>query len=698
MGLWTLAVAVVVSIGSAGDRVQDASPAPPESSSEGTRRIAVTPFGVADGVPDVLGAVVADVLVSAIDAPDVELVERQRIGRVLDEQAFAVSGLTQPGEAVRLGRIADIRWILIGDLYRVDGVYVASGRLVDAETGSIHDRARGSVQFRTVDDMPARMADLAATLGLRANTVDEDDVAPDARSMVDALVGAVSPDDPHGLSLAIDPGGSVIRVGTALNAALEVERPGFLTLLAIDAAGRISRLVPNDRISELVLRPGDPRSLPSDLGFRMVVRPPLGPTRFKAIVSDRPLEIEDGVVEPAALAERLEAARWSSAEIEFLVVSEEGTLPEPPMEDKERRLGVEGESIDSIEVDATDPPPASSEDPPADAVDEDTVAPDAPAAEPGPTSETAILRAYDRHLLGIDDAEVRSALGWWRRSTGHDGAIPEHLVGESPIVAVIDADFDPDDPCLESAFGWLSEADREALRQDIRRHGEVPLRHGNRVAALVAGDADCLPSAFAGAAVLPIAITTTARGSASRIRVGGGEEVLAALREAVEAGVRVVNLSLCLRLDPAAAKTFAGDPVWDRLESEGVVVVCAAGNDGADRDRDPVLPAGLDRSNILVVTATGPSGDLLPTAAVGRRTVHLAAPGGMLLSSDGAAVPVLVSGTSYAAALVSGAAAAVIAARPEATASEVVQRLCGDAERTGAVEGRVRYGRLRWPR
>jgi hypothetical protein len=688
-------VAAVVSIGFADGRIRGTDSEPPESSQEGRRRIAVTPFGVSEGVPDVLGAVVADVLVSAIDAPDVELVERQRIGRVLDEQAFAVSGLTQPGEAVRLGRIADIRWILIGDLYRVDGMCVASGRLVDAEDGSIHDRARGSVQFRTVDDMPARMAELAATLGLRAAAVDVDDVVPDGRSMVDALVGAVSPDDPHGLSLTIDPGESVIRVGTALNAAITVERPGFLTLLAIDASGRISRLVPNDRVPELVLRPGEPRSLPSDLGFRMVVRPPLGPTRFKAIVSDRPLKIADGVLDPAVFADRLGADRWSSSEIEFLVVSEEGTLPEPPVSNEDRRLGVEGEPV---EVDGRDPLPASSGPPHAELNDEDKTVSDLRGPSSAPALEASIIRAYDRHLLGIDDDDVRSTLGWWRRATGCDDASPENLDGTPPLVAVIDADFDPDDPCLESAFGWLSEADREALREDIRRHGEVPLRHGNRVAALVAGDTDCLSSAFAGAIVLPIAITTTARGSDSRVRVGGGAEVLAALERAVDAGSRVINLSLCLRLDPVAAKAFAADPIWDRLEAKGVVVVCAAGNDGGDRDLDPVFPACLERPNILAVTATGPSGDLLATAAVGRRTVHLAAPGGMLLTSDGAAVPVLASGTSYAAALVSGGAAALIAARPDLTASEVVHRLCMVAERASEVDGRVRYGRFRWPR
>lgn len=658
------------SVASAAARSEPATDPPPASAP--VRRIAVTPFGVAEGVPAVLGAVVADMLVSSIDALDVELVERQRIGRVLDEQAFAASGLTQPGEAVRLGRIADVRWILIGDLYRVDGVYVASGRLVDAETGSIHERARGAVQFRAVDDMPARLAELAEMLGLRRDRSRRWPAPEDEVSAVtlDSLVEVVSPDNPHGVSLSIAPGTAVVRSGTVLDAALHVDQPGFLSLLAIDAAGRISRLVPNERVPEFVVRPGETVRLPADLGFRLVVRPPLGPTRLKAVVTDRPLDIEDVGITSGRLAAKLADMRWSSTELEFVVVSAEGTLPEP-----------------DLQTDATPGAGAGSGD--ASGASESVV--------PGTDDGTSIRDAFDRWLIGDPDETVPRSLSWWRDDS-EAGVHWRPSDAVTPIIAVIDADFDPDDDCLRTSLVWLDEAAREMLRQDIRRHGEVPLRHGNRVAALIAADSTGMSSAVPGARLLPIPVTSTARGSGSRVRTGGADEVIRALRTALAAGARVINLSLSLRLDGDEREAFMADPVWDRLEAEEVVVVCAAGNDGGDRDLDPLLPAAVDRPNIVVVTAHGPEGHLLPTAAHGARAVDLSAPGGPLFTSDGGGIPVLASGSSYAAALVSGAAAVIIAEDPPVTAANVVKRLREAARVTPETTGRVSAGRFRWPR
>ena len=645
------------------------------------RRIAVTPFGVSDGVPEILGAVVADVLVSAIDAEDVELVERQRIGRVLDEQAFAASGLTQPGDAVRIGRIADIRWILIGDLYRVDGVYVVSGRLVDAETGTIHEEARGSVQFRTVDQMPARMGDLAAALGLRRSSVDggatrgSTGVEPGDSSALGELAGIVSGEDPFGLRLAVQPGGDVVRVGTALNAEIEVDAAGFLTLLAVDAGGRISRLVPNDRLPELQVMENRRVRIPSDLGFRLVVRPPLGPTRFKAIVTERPLSLGDDTIDSAALAARLAGRDWSSAETEFLVVSSDGTLPERL--DREEADGVEGEGpVDSPETEST-------------------------ADDQASIRESDIRDAYQRWLLGDRNAQVLDHLAWWETAcsrTGDGKRGPDLIdVSRTPLVAVIDADFDPDDDWLELAFSDLDPDERESLRNEIRRHGRVGFRHGNRVAALLAGDQDRLASACPGCRVLPIPVTSVARGSVSRIRIGGADEILEALREAAGAEARIINLSLCIRLDGDDLARFRSDPIWDRLEADEIVVVCAAGNDGKNRDLDPVFPAGLDRSNIVVVTATGPDGGLLDTAAHGRVAVDIAAPGGPLFTSDGGGVGVLASGTSYATALVSGAVASVLATEPGISASSAIERILRAAEMRPELADKVRHGTLRWP-
>jgi hypothetical protein len=64
--------------------------------------------------------VVSDTLIRAIDAPGCHLLERRQLKRVLEEQAFATSDLTQPGEAVRYGRLVNTRFVIVGTVYRVD--------------------------------------------------------------------------------------------------------------------------------------------------------------------------------------------------------------------------------------------------------------------------------------------------------------------------------------------------------------------------------------------------------------------------------------------------------------------------------------------------------------------------------------------------------------------------------------------------
>jgi hypothetical protein len=50
-------------------------------------------------------------------------------------------------------------------------------------------------------------------------------------------------------------------------------------------------LVPNEGVLELPIRPRTAVSVPSDLGFRLLARPPYGATRIKAIVTKAPLPL-----------------------------------------------------------------------------------------------------------------------------------------------------------------------------------------------------------------------------------------------------------------------------------------------------------------------------------------------------------------------------------------------------------------------
>jgi subtilisin family serine protease len=86
-----------------------------------------------------------------------------------------------------------------------------------------------------------------------------------------------------------------------------------------------------------------------------------------------------------------------------------------------------------------------------------------------------------------------------------------------------------------------------------------------------------------------------------------------------------------------------------------VVVVAAAGNTGADIDVTPAYPAALTAPNLVSVTASDRRGALAPRASFGRTSVDLSAPGQDILSTARGGGYELRSGTSTAAAQVSGA-------------------------------------------
>jgi subtilisin family serine protease/subtilisin-like proprotein convertase family protein len=93
------------------------------------------------------------------------------------------------------------------------------------------------------------------------------------------------------------------------------------------------------------------------------------------------------------------------------------------------------------------------------------------------------------------------------------------------------------------------------------------------------------------------------------------------------------------------------------VESAGILMVSAAGNDGQDTDPYPVYPAGYEIDSVVSVTATD-SNDALPWYAnYGNFSVDLAAPGDNILSTYANRSYGRMSGTSMATAYASGAAA-----------------------------------------
>jgi subtilisin family serine protease len=170
--------------------------------------------------------------------------------------------------------------------------------------------------------------------------------------------------------------------------------------------------------------------------------------------------------------------------------------------------------------------------------------------------------------------------------------------------------------------------------------------------------------------------------------MGSTLTVVVGMRYALAHGARVINLSLN---GPQGSQAL--EETIRAAEAMGVLVVASAGNDGQDRDRIPSYPASTPSEAVVSVTSVGRKGYLARGAAYGAVSVDLAAPSTRVLTTAPAGYG-LYSGTSFAAAHVSGALALMAAARPGAPGRQLKEALFHGARRSRALLGLVAHGRV----
>jgi subtilisin family serine protease len=144
---------------------------------------------------------------------------------------------------------------------------------------------------------------------------------------------------------------------------------------------------------------------------------------------------------------------------------------------------------------------------------------------------------------------------------------------------------------------------------------------------------------------------------------GTTADVARGIRYAVDNGARIVNLSL-------AGPTSTPDlqDAVQYAQARGVLIVVAAGNDGADLGSAPTYPAAYAEDDVLGVAATRRDGGLSSVSDYGPGA-DLAAPGEEILSTALGGGYEWRTGTSMAAPEVTGALVLLAAARPDLDAA-----------------------------
>lgn len=193
-----------------------------------------------------------------------------------------------------------------------------------------------------------------------------------------------------------------------------------------------------------------------------------------------------------------------------------------------------------------------------------------------------------------------------------------------------------------------------------------------------------------------------------------GDEIVC-IDYAIDHGAKIINCSF-----GSYAWNSAGYDAFQRAQKQGVIAVCAAGNDGKNADTDPFYPASYSLDNIVSVAAqaiypqaeiaSADAPDLASFSNYGTHSVDLAAPGESIFSTYGGPIPnpdsgfigrtgstpdsayAYMNGTSAAAPFVTGTLALMTAQFPKKSYNNLIARLLATTDKVPSLQKKLISG------
>ena len=230
--------------------------------------------------------------------------------------------------------------------------------------------------------------------------------------------------------------------------------------------------------------------------------------------------------------------------------------------------------------------------------------------------------------------------------------------GKNVVIAVIDSEIDANHPDLGGTI---------VNSYDALDAKAAPHIHGTSMAGAIASHGKLLGIA-PGVSLLAI----HALDGDGALATGQSFAIYKAVQWASDNGARIINMSFSGPSDPLLVRILAA------AYHKGIVLIAAAGNGGPQAE--PAYPAA--DPDVIAVTATDDKDHLFPMANRGRY-IAVAAPGVDIISLAPGGAYQLSSGTSIAAAHVSGIAALLLERKPTMTPADVRSTLVATARQIG---------------